>query len=553
MSEGFKSNYDDNPYDQAEQPLDYATQRQTEREAQKAAREEAYKLEKEAEAKTKRQDRIAKQLARSAAKREDMAKKADTVDKKVEVVKDNVKEAEKIVESAKADDLPKPVEIANFGAESIWSDDKLESGTDVTLDLGHHIEAANEATTLAEDVAAEARQLEARNALLQITQNDIGTHPGSGEFPVYDLGNDSGLIRDRLREAWGLPPVNLDEGFDGVVNIGHARPGSVPKPNAEIVTNTEVDVVMQPQTTTSETGGSSSGNTGYDITPQSESRSNTNVTETTIVENKTNPGAILAGAATFAGGFFAGSAKGVKNIKNILSRNTAELRSDTAELSREIAEFKTDVNTRLNAEPAAPQISHDTVAGANTTFELPKIDTLRPQAPIEPLQTKTPDAKNMFPEIGSSAQSLIPEWVKQIDNAVKQGKVPELHKWQRDVLRTQYPDIIKKYDQIDQKAKEQIRLQTKEFMSQPVVDTSVPVAPQYTEPGSLPSVPTMQQSSPTTAAPQSYANPVALQKLSPYQKAMKGEAKAFSMPDYLTRVLVGGTLLGALLIVLFGF
>jgi hypothetical protein len=212
------------------------------------------------------------------------------------------------------------------------------------------------------------------------------------------------------------------------------------------------------------------------------------------------------------------------------------------------------VNTKLNAEPAASQISHDTVAGSNTTFELPKIDTLRPQAPIEPLQTKTPDAKNMFPEIGSSAQSLIPEWVKQIDKAVKQGKVPELHKWQRDVLRTQYPDIIKKYDQIDQKAKEQIRLQTKEFMSQPVVDTSAPVAPQYTEPGSLPSVPTMQPQTtmPVVAQPNNgYAAPV--QKLTPYQRAMKGEAKAFSMPDYLTRVLVGGTLLGALLIVLFGF
>jgi hypothetical protein len=564
MSEGFKNNYDDNPYDQAEQPLDYAEQRRMEREAEKQAREEAYKLERETKTKTERETRIAKQLARSAAKREDMSKKADTVDKKIDAVKDNVKEAEKIVKDATAEDLPKPIEIANFGENNnnnVWSDEKLESGTDVTLDLGHHIEAANAATTLAEDVAAEARQLEARNALLQITQNDIGEHAGSGEFPVYDLGGESALIRDRLREAWGLPPVNLDEGFEGIVSIGHARPGSVAKQDAEQLANTEVDIDMQSKSEQTSESTLSGNYGGSDGTSRTETSAYTQAmqtgSESNHIENRTNPGAILAGAATFAGGIFAGSAKGVKNIKNILSRSTSELKSDTSALKREIVEFKTDVNSKLGSQTkeaiAEPMQTHDTIAGINTVFELPKIDVLRPQAPIEPLQSKTPDVANIFPEIGSSNQSLIPQWVKQIDKDVKQNKIVELRKWQRDVLRAQYPDLLKKYDIIDQKAKEQIMLQTKELATQPKADTPTQVVQQYTEPGNLPSLVPAQQL-PGTVPPLQSPVTTLSQNLSPYQRAMKsGRDGSFSMSDYVTRVLVGGILLGALLIVIFGF
>ena len=543
MSENWNPNTEQ---DNVEQPLDFWAQVREKEALEKAQKEVIKKADQEAAAKSDREKRLATQLARSATKREEIAKKAETIEEKIEASKAHVKEAEKVLkdESNKMPEaeLPKPIVIENFGSQSRWEDDLTMKNTDVTLQFTHEVESTKATILEAEATAADARAEAARDTLSHISQAEVDTqNPGRIEkfSSVNDLGVDSDILRNQVRNAWEHAPSASTVPDVEVEAIGAIRGSAADR----LVETSSSMAVPSTEHATAYAGDSAQSYTAPTMAPEN-ATGNTFYGNDPVSSAPVVKGSLFKPVVAIADGLLASSISG---LRRAMGKSSNELKSNASALRTDIDAVRASKNLS-QSPPQTP--SYDAFVGGTHEY-------IVPLAPVAPSPTREsvdgfnsmPEIKNSYPDIPNNQGSVIPGWIRQIEKDVKNGKIVELKNWQRDVLRIQHPKLLEKYEQLDKSITEKLRVASPE--SQPRVDIPDALPRTITLAGELPApVSPTAQSAPRVA----YKMPVFVPNtpMSPYQYAMSGNTAVFSMGDYLTKVLVFGAVFGAVLIVFFG-
>ena len=514
MYEGVNNNQDSNP----EEPFDYLAEAKRMRE-QREARDAAQKAEKDTKEKQKREERLAKQLARSVAKREEMAEKGKDLevssDKAKELVREVKKEVQNLNETADID-LPPPF-VATMGEGSVVEmnvgQKTGEKDDEGLLLISHDIEKTEEAISLADEVSSQAQALaRARDALLGVESKDMSTHSATDESgPVYDLGSEQQALRDRIQHTWdhGDAATDKEPVNDGDTPAEEVMPIALEVPSIDMVQSlaSSSEALSSRLSDLTETYSAESGTIERSPDPISPVTS-----------------AVKSGVA-FVGGFLGGRSRS-SALKRSLDSTTSSLRTETAAIKRDVESIQLQSQTNEAIAPKQMEIPQ-------TTFSAP---SPRPEAAFQV-------AKG--PEVHGTDAPAIPAWIKQVENDVKNGKVVELKKWQHDVLRIQHPDLLKQYEKLDGRIKEAIKHQSKEvLLNQFSVPSTPPPIPQPGDlPTPLPSMPAFMMDAPKRS-PAPVFN---------YATTATSSASATTANGYLTIVIFGGIVFGAILIATFGF
>jgi len=524
--------------------LEHAKKLREEREvigATRKAEREAKELEKKAE----KAGRVAKKMADKAT--DDLEKKADKIAEKAGEAKEQIVQAYDEVSELKehlynfADDakLPTPIETVVMSNGSEISSE-LEKGEQMIMEIQHSADKLVETVTLADEVVAQAEALaRARAALDSVDAEAMGVSY-SGQEDNSQVFGESGPqedIRDRLRHAWELPlvkpstekrlvPVEASE--RAAVGVAKSSPYFISYTN-----NSEHQTVYS--------DSSSSYGEGEAVTRPTEQLAGY---EQPITQPKEDATDLIAKVSTavktglaFTAGLFAGKSD---STRASLETTETALRTQTADLTREMQ--------AAAAQPAA-------------VYEVSAVPSLRPNS-IDSMSrsemrlSDTKEQSTTKAEIRGTNEPAIPDWIKQVEKDVRQGRIAELKKWQIDVLRTQHPDLLKRYSKLDHIHEQQIKTQSFETirpepqfdrrpftvsapgeLPSPVFDASMPA---FMRP-STPSTQPIPMTTPTASAPA-------------YEYAMRETSSGPIFGNsYVTNVMIGGLLLGALLIGAFGF
>lgn len=526
--------------------LEHAKRLREEREAIEATRKaerEAKDLEKKAE----KAERVAKKIAEKAT--EDLEKKADKVAEKTGDAKELITEArdevaelkERLYDSAHDAMLPAPIETVVMSDGSEISSE-LEKGEQMIMEIQHSTDKLVETVTLADEVTAQADALaKARAALDSVDAEAMGVSY-SGQEDNSQVFGESGPqedIRDRLRHAWELPRVSPNAGQDLVsadMNVPtDTELVSFNRDNISYADNSEYQAVSADTTNSSYGGGEvltspAVQSSGYE---QSVAQTKEDVTDPTA---KVSSG-VKTGLA-FAAGLFANKSH---STNNSLKSTESALRSQTTDLSREIQAAASQPVAMYETKVSSP------AQHPNSVNSLPRPDVRL---------SGTKEQSTAKAEIRGTNEPAIPDWIKQVEKDVQKGRVVELKKWQIDVLRTQHPDLLKRYDKLDRTHEQQIKTQSFETIRAEQQFDRRPLT--VSAPGDLPppifdaSMPAFMRPKVPSAQPIPMTVPTV--NTQAYEYAMRDtSSNAILGNSYITNVMIGGLLLGALLIGVFGF
>lgn len=502
--------------EQLPEPFDYMAEARKAREEREAvARQE--RSEREDSRKRERESRLAKQLARSATKREenlkklneskaDLKTKADNIKTDIEDVKKEIVETEKVIESdPKTDD--KPVEMV-FTNGSEYIDTKLENGSEATFDLNNSVKVAEEVVSTASEVLAQAEVLaRARDTIQNVekdsTNNAVIKDPEHllAKEMVYSLGDEEDQIRQRIDQSW----------------VGQEN-GDTSRSDVEPSTDTGIN---------HDSGPSSESNliaVGEQVVSSATTDIEKEVTKQT--SKRPNTSSNLRNSAALAFGMFGNRSK---RRENKLTQATESLKLDTIDLRKKI---ETIQQTAISQKPE---------------FELPKTDIVTSGIEMAyPVYSTNEKELATMQGIEQSRSNIaaIPAWIRQLEVMLKQGKVPEIKKWQKDILRVQHPDLLKRYDKLDMLSKEAIKNHSIEHLKQahrPVIKPLSAFEDAYSD-AKQPSIPTFMQDGfvPRPMIQQSFS-----ENTSP-----NGDSVATS--NLMSIIMIGGVIFGAILILAFG-
>lgn len=513
MYEGVNNNQDGNP----EEPFDYLAEAKRMRE-EREVKDAMVKAEKDAKDKQKREERLAKQLARSVAKREEMAENGKSLEESSQKAKELVREVKKEVKDLqeKADiELPPPF-VATMGEGSVVEmnvgQKSGENDDEGLLIISHEIAKTEEAISLADEVSTQAQALaRARDALLGVESTDMSTHSPTDESgPVYDLGVEQNVLRDRIQHTWDHQDEAMAQESAGVDNTLEG----VPTFNQEAPS---IDMVQ------------SLASSSESISNQLRGETETYPADRGTIERSPDPmspvtSAVKSGVA-FVGGFLSGRSRAT-SLKRSLDSTTSSLRAETSAIKRDIESIQ--------------QKSQTNEVMDSILVEAPQATTLSPlPSPEAPFQV------SRGPEVHGTDAPAIPAWIKQVENDVKNGKVAELKKWQHDILRIQHPDLLNQYEKLDGRVKEAIKHQSKEVLLNQFSTPSTPS--RIPQPGDLP---TPVSSIPAFMMDPPRRNPAPVLN---YASPSTTNGATMTANAYLTIVIFGGIAFGAALIIAFGF
>ena len=525
--------------------LEHAKRLREEREAIEATRK-AEREAKELEKKAEKAERVAKKMADKAT--DDLEKKADKIAEKAGEAKELITEArdevaelrEQLHESVDDAKLPSPIETVVMSDGSEISSE-LEKGEQMIMEIQHSTNKLVETVTLADEVTAQAEALaKARAALDSVDAEAMGVSY-SGQEDNSQVFGESGPqedIRDRLRHAWELPLTspNVEQG---------PVPAELNDPSLAQVEISGPDLISYTSNSENQgvySGSSSSYGGGEAVTSPTGQYTGYEQPSVQPSETVADPIAkVSTGLKTglaFAAGLFAGKSH---STKNTLETTESALRSQTSELHREILSVAAQPSSARYELPVTPSPSSD----AGGAFPRPEIRL-----------SGTREQSTAKAEIRGTNEPAIPEWIKQIEKDVQRGRVAELKKWQVDVLRTQHPDLLKRYEKLDHIHEQQIKTQSIETIrSEPKFDHR-PLT--VSAPGDLPSpmldasMPEFMRPSTPNALPITTSIPATSTPAYEYAMRETSTGPIFGN-SYVTNVMIGGLLLGALLIGVFGF
>jgi hypothetical protein len=512
------------------------------------AEQRAEREAKEAEKKAEKDARIAQKMAEKATK--DLEKKAEKVADTTDEAKEKVRDAKDTIaemsQQVRQDAIAiteategVPVEMAfTEGSEYIA---ELKEGEEAIFDLSQSVEKVESVIDLADEVSEKAEALaRARAALSEVVSGDMGV--GSTllqeSVDVFGAQGPAQDIRDRLRTAWEPEQVSTEQ------------PTALPLADARELTVQELgrdDPAEQPLPSVGPTytGASAVGPSysSYEVPGTVDNKPYTAEQPTAEPQSRPLPfGRGLRSATTFAGGFIAGRAgatkKGLERVEQTLRSQVEELRSDT-----------------VATQPVTDTVRSETSVAPAEYASRPLIA----EAPHTPIPEKSRPTESIKPpEVHSQQQDAIPSWIKQVESDVKKGKVLELKKWQRDVLKAQHPELLKRYDKLDAEYRLQIKHQSIEHTksAQPQVNTRYA---SQSQPGDLPSFsgeatmpafmrPPVPKAPPIMTPP----TPVFQPQVSAYEYATQQSTEPIFSSAYITIVTIGGLVFGAFLISVFG-
>lgn len=510
------------PEDQLPEPFDYlaeAENTRARREASEKARQETRKLE--------REERIAKQLARSASKREENARKLkdskEDVKGKKERVKDEIAEtkktAEEIEKTIKETSDSKPLEMS-FGNGSEYIDSELKNGSEAVFELKESVKKAEEEVDTADEVLARAEAINRARAAIHEVETTIESevagivepHHRPTEHTIYDLGEDQDELRNRFQESWVAPEE------ESALTSGNT--------GASTTQTTDYQLPAIPSLATEQ------------LPPYAEPKpAETVITPPRAVNNFRN-------GAAFVGGIFTGRALGRREQ---LSSATESLADETQSLKQNIEQIQQAVVAPEQTIPFPMEQAESVspVSGyENPGYQNPIIEYVPPQRIERPRAENLVEQKPMQFELGNN-NPAIPQWIRLLESDLKKGKVPEIKKWQRDVLRVQHPDMLKRYEKLDKASVETIKNQSYETLQaeqprdlRPLSDFDSEYSAPTWDTSTMPAF--MREPSPIT--------PVV------YTEQSNSEQGGSVLADnFLTIVMIGGAVFGAVLIIAFGF
>ena len=524
--------------------LEHAKKLRAEREVietTKKAEREARELEKKAD----KADRAAKKMADKATN--DLEKKADKIAEKTGEAKELITEArdeiaelkEQLYESADDAKLPVPIETVIMSNGSEISSE-LEKGEQMIMEIQHSTEKLVETITLADEVTAQAEALARARAALDSVDADAMGVSYSGQEDNSQVFGESGPqedIRDRLRHAWELPLVNPNAEQDQVLaERGDQSADGTVISGPEIISYTDI-----PEHQTVYSDSSSSYGAGEAVTRTTEQFTSYEQPIAQSKEDVTDPIAKVSNGVktglAFATGLFASKSH---STRDSLETTESALRSQTTDLSRDVRAAATQ-SAAIYEAPMAPALRPGLVDSSP-----------RP----EELVSGTKEQSTAKHEIRGTNEPAIPDWIKQVEKDVRKGRIAELKKWQIDVLRTQHPDLLKRYEKLGRIYEQQIKTQSFETIRPEPQFDSRPFT--VSAPGDLPS-PMFDASMPAfmrppTPSTQSIPMTVPTTNTQAYEYAMRETSSGPIFGNsYITNVMIGGLLLGALLIGVFGF
>lgn len=488
------SMYDQEPNDSFDQEPDLAEliERKKQERLEKEAREKEEKETKEkAKSKNKKRSKKAKDIAKKGEKlADDSAELKQKAGEAKEVAKELQQDIKELAKDNAEIELPAPLEITfTEGSEYTAT---LQEGEDTVLELQHHAEVAEKTADLADEVSERAQAIaRARQAIETVTADEIG-HVGARDEAITEVygGEDpSEDVYARLKTAWDNPETSSDTAasYDTPAETAPLGYSTDPEQSSFGTTHISPDFTKAP-------------NVNQPAEPESK---------------KSN---ILASGAAFASGLFIGKAS---QLKDQLARSNEAIAAETATLAQEVQSIQQTAEM--------PQPVH---------YETPQHAETKPERP------------DISPSTPKSYESAIPSWVRQIESDVKKGKVVELKKWQRDVLKAQYPKLLASYDALDLKHTKELKTQTESAGNRTIF--SAPLAAQPASNDALPApayaMPAYMQQAPSNA-PMAAPQPVYTTPGPEYAY----QASSTVSSAYLTIVAIGGVLFGAALIVAFGF
>lgn len=506
------------------EPFDYLSEVKKMRE-EREARAEQKKIEREEARRRDREERLGRQLARSASKREESFKKLQEskadVKEKTQKVKEEVADTKKElvdIEKTVKEDYAKPAKTLEMkltnGSE--YTDADLKNGNEAIFNLSESVQQAEQAVDVADAVLAQAEALtRARNAIEGQAMGDSrstseSTIHRAPEKTVYDLGAEQDQLKQRIEDSW---ITEQPEQLDIVQEI------EIPPPVHAV--NSEYDSYAS-------TGQSATSSTELS---QNKTFQNETHNRPQILPGVPNIGAGIRNSASFAMGLFGG--RRFSRNKS-LSKATESLQKDTSELRQDVEKIQQAAVIRI------PEFSMPAQDISTNNIEKTPI--------LSPTFSATETTRTIRPEQSGNNAVAIPAWIRQLESEVKKGKAPEIKKWQRDILRVQHPDILKKYEKLDQLFKERIKghsVETIHAEKSPYIKPLSVFDSSYET--SRPSLPT-----PMPAFMQASAKPTLL---STYTQgdvtALRGESLFIS--NFATIILVGGVIFGSVLILAFGF
>jgi len=501
MYEGPKVFGEDNNDMVPEEPFDYFEHAKKLREEREEirAKEKQERDTKEADKKAEKKARLAKKIADKAT--EKLEEKSDKLAEKSLSTKEELSEAKiEAVELGDAiiaashlespkDELPAPVEMAFTNGSEYTAN--LQDGEEAIFDLNHTIEKAEETVTLADGVQEQADAL----ARARVALENIGTDHVRASFEGHEdnsvVFGETGPqedVRDRLIHTWETPAIASTE--------------------------------STPDTSTDSGLDTSEPYSGAVASAQGSSR-NSQIANEHVKNEPTSIerfGSGVKNGAAYVGGIFTGRAV---SSKNRLEHSNAVLMSETRDLQREIQS--------LQLQPAA---TRETIVSTNST---------------EPISNQ-PSLNIDHREVRGTNEPAIPKWINQIENDVRKGKVPELKKWQIDVLRAQHPELLKKYEKLDQSTKEHIKKQSAESIKGLNTMFDRPAQASSTD-----ELPAPAYALPSYMTSQNVDTPSTTLSAYEYATAPSSTNGSVFSSEYLTIVVVGGLLFGAALIAAFGF
>lgn len=492
------------PEDQLPEPFDYFAEAQKKRESREA-KEKAEKQAAETARKLQRGERLADQLVRSTSKRQENTRKVIESKKDVKEklgiaknkVSDSKKQAAEIERATLVQPESKAVEMV-FGNGSEYIDKELRSGSEAVFDLNESVKKAEKAVDTADEVLARAeaisRAREAIHDVETLIEDEVAgvveAHHRPAEQTIYDLGEDSDELRNRFQDSWVTP---------------------------EQSTNTTLS--------TKESGSSSSFEYQLPHAPTLTVEQQAYPEPLPVDKTQETPRVIgnIRNGAAFVGGLLAGN---TFNRRPSLNASTESLSTETSDLKKNIEEIQQSANY--------PETAHQDIVPA----ELPAMRV--PEViPAHSLEVHPPQI-----ELGTNA--VIPLWIRQLEADLKLGKVPEMKKWQRDVLRVQHPEILKRYENIEKSGAETVAGQSYEAMAHDEVKGIKPMSDfdsNYSGPTwESTSMPAFMRE-PNAPAPVSY----------PYTEQKNQQSSSLLDDNFLTIVMIGGAVFGAILIIAFGF
>jgi len=509
------------PEDQLPEPFDYLAEAEKAREVREA-KTRSEKLAAEEARKVQREERLAKQIARSAAKREenarilndskkDVQEKLDTVK---EGISDSKKEAAEIQGIINDQQGSKAVEMV-FGNGSEYIDNDLRNGSEAVFDLNQSVKTAEKAVDTAAEVLARAEAISrAREAIHDVetriedeVAGVVEVHHRPAEQTIYDLGEDSEELRNRFQESWVAP---------------------------------EESPVIAAETTS--TGSDSSFEYQLPTKPSSPTEQ---AVQATLTHNEKATDTLRAvsnirNGAAFVGGLFAGKAL---SRRSALSRSTESLARETADLKKNVEQIQ---QTAIAPEAATPYVTPTSSAELLIERQPVLSSGLEQPAYHIPERLTAKSAEPQIPRFELNANAAIPLWIRQLEAELKHGKVPEIKKWQRDVLRVQHPDILRHYEKLDKSSVEAIKEHSYEAVAhdekkeiKPLSDFDTEFSGPTWKSSSMPAF--MREPIPVAPISYSYAEPIIQ------------ENGSILADNFLTIIMIGGAIFGAVLIIAFGF